>query len=59
MPSITNSSDTDDDDDFCDVVHVEQHNTPAQESIVVSTAHAAVETTSSSDANLQTSNKQA
>jgi len=50
MPSITNSSGTGDDDDFCDVVHVEQRGTPAQESIVVSTAHAAVEATSSSAA---------
>ena len=58
MPSITNSSGTGDDDDFCDVVHVEQRGTPAQESIVVSTAHAAVEATSSSAANSQKSDKQ-
>ena len=48
----TCSSDTDDDDDFGDVLEVEHRHTPAQESIVVSTAHAAEETTSSSDDSL-------
>ena len=41
MPSA--ASDTDDDDDFGDVLEVEHRRTPAQESIVVSTAHAAEE----------------
>ena len=50
MPSA--ASDTDDDDDFGDVLEVEHRRTPAQESIVVRKAHATVETTSSSDDSL-------
>ena len=50
MPSA--ASDTDDDDDFGDVLEVEHRRTPAQESFVVSTAHAAVERTYSSDDSL-------
>ena len=50
--------DIEDDDNFCDVVHVEQRGTPAQQSLVVSTVHAAVETTPSFEANLQNGDTQ-
>jgi hypothetical protein len=44
-------SESDDDDDFCDVVHVQHRRTPAKCSIVVSTANAMVKTTVSSERN--------
>ena len=45
-------SENDDDDEFCDFVHVKPpHNTAQHASLIVSPTHAAVETTIASDKN--------